>query len=146
VVNYKLYDLDGCLHHYVVSVLLKEYIDPYSKGFKQALSQYEKWLIDSNENLFNYETFREEKFDECYVGYGTSRQDYATNELNKLKGSGAPSLPIVQSYLSEKLKRDVLLDPFLMADIYGDKIAGESYKAILQTENLKKENEHASWV
>ncbi|CAM4483128.1 MAG: hypothetical protein LEGION0403_FIIPPAGN_02504 [Legionella sp.] len=77
-------------------------------------------------------------------------------------GSLAPALPLFQNYLSRKLTCDVVIEPFLMADIYGaaktrhgvdrpidqrNCAAGDSYKNILRAQyQQNKDIEHAEWV
>lgn len=134
-INLKLYDIDGCLYH-----AYKRHSDKTSHG----------WLIPENESFFaaQIEEINKEQYDKVVVAYGTNRQDAITNFSNSARGgSFTPALPVIQNYLASQLDCEVVLDPFLMADLYGDREAGESYKNILKNEYTKQKGEkHAEWV
>lgn len=91
------------------------------------------WLIKSNTRLLALQllAIRTEQYDRVIIGYGTNRQDFRTDQCNP-GGTCAPVLPLLQSYFQQELDCEVLIEPFLMADLYGSKPAGTSYRSILK--------------
>jgi hypothetical protein len=138
-VNLKLYDIDGCL--YPGSKKESGQIDPH----------VEQWLFEKNKILLAYEEkqLRKETFDRVVVASGSSRQSYEDDKFNEgtnHNASFAPALPLMQSYLQTKTKAKVVLDGFLMADIYGGKAAGDSYAAILKSNYYEERQKHSRWI
>ncbi len=106
-INLKLFDIDGCLFH---NVRKRKNEDPI-----------EKWLIEENQSLLNslIEDIDKNSYDIVILGYGTNRQSLRQDVANA-GGTCTPVLPILQSYLQNNVQCEVLLEPFLMADIYGN--------------------------
>ncbi len=140
-INFKLFDYDGCLalagmRHKDINL-----DDP---------QVYRDWLLENNKAFLDQlvEEIKAENYDLIIIGDGSKRQDYDTDLINKnayKNGSFAWMLPLVQSYLAEKLKdKVVVLDPFMLADIGNDKKVGDSYKAILKTLNNEKDQVHSN--
>lgn len=150
-VNFKLFDIDGCAYHQYVQGRYRN--EPHSQ-----------WLLASNQPLLQQieEEVNENHYDKLILAYGTNRQDYFVDANNSYRGGSlAPALPLFQSYLSGKLTTDVVIEPFLMADIYGrakerngivrpiqerNCAAGDSYKNILRAEYKHEDIEHAEWM
>jgi len=114
--------------------------------------QYFDWLLQNNPQFLDQLSadIREGKYDQIILGDGSNRQDYKTDQGSKKKfgnGSFAWMLPILQSSLVEKVKGNVVIDPFMLADIYGkNKSAGDSYKAILKTFMGHSDQVHARFM
>ncbi|MFC3909583.1 hypothetical protein ACFORL_10935 [Legionella dresdenensis] len=156
-VNIKLFDLDGCLLH------------PFARR-EYNNESHEQWLIKDNKEFLDriINDARAKKYGKIVVAYGTNRQDFFVNRDNHYRGGSLSSvLPLIQSYLQQQLQEDnceVVLDPFLMADIYGkskkkkgivrpiqerNHAAGDSYRAILRQEYVagqEEEIEHAESI
>lgn len=131
----KLYDVDGALFH------------------KSHYDSIEKWLIKENKRLLKHEVSQHQSPGDIksIIAFGTNRQSFSVDDTNKCRsGSCAPVLPILQSYLAHNSAGEVVLDPFLMADIFDtDKNtkAGDSYIAILNERYAKiRKKKHADWV
>jgi hypothetical protein len=134
-INLKLYDVDGCLFHIFQNMVPE--------------TPVERWLLESNENFLREEIsqINEETFDLVIISYGTNRQDYAHDELNaRSSHSCAPILPILQSYFSPRVNARVVLDPFLMADVYNDVTAGTSYEMMLNEIYNGNTQKHCRWI
>ena len=137
-INLKLFDIDGCLYRYDY-----ERIDdgPY-RMIEIKGTPIENWLLKANKELFtdSIAEIKKARFDKVILGYGTNRQsrdiDAWNAEFNELD-SLAPALPLVQSHFQNQLDCPVVIDPLLLADIYGSRKNGESYEAILK-EKYKK--------
>lgn len=151
-INLKLFDIDGCLYH-----------EGRGKG------SCENWLIDINKPLLDdIEREFKEKGHKLILAYGTNRQSYNTDIANAYRGGSlALALPLLECYFRKKLNTEVLIEPFLMADIYGkakcasgftqgdarpieerNLNAGDSYKNILRQNAAGKLGaiEHADWI
>ncbi|HAT1825045.1 hypothetical protein SC438_13385 [Legionella pneumophila] len=127
-INLNLYDIDGCMYH-----------------AHTREKPIEKWLIESNQNLFDLQRIlaRQEGYDLLIVASGTNRQDKFIDELNGQRSDSAiPAFPIIQSYLASQVDCKVVMDPFLLADLYGNKEAGQSYTAILNEKYLHSQENH----
>ncbi|HHX3464061.1 TPA: hypothetical protein ACU9OW_002337 [Legionella pneumophila] len=128
-INLNLYDIDECMYH------------AYTRE-----KPIEKWLIESNQNLFDLQRTlaKQESYDLLIVASGTNRQDKFIDELNSQRSdSFIPAFPIIQSYLANQVECKVVMDPFLLADLYGNKEAGQSYKTILKEKYLHSQESHA---
>ncbi|CZP52726.1 hypothetical protein SCO11_09860 [Legionella pneumophila serogroup 1] len=128
-INLSLYDIDGCMYH-----------------AHTREKPIEKWLIESNQNLFDLQRMlvREESYDLLIVASGSNRQDKFIDEFNSQRSdSSVPAFPIIQSYLASQVDCNVVMDPFFLADLYGEKEAGHSYKAILKEKYLHSQENHA---
>ncbi|HAT1658582.1 TPA: hypothetical protein RG395_002799 [Legionella pneumophila] len=128
-INLSLYDIDGCMYH-----------------AHTREKPIEKWLIESNQNLFDLQRMlvREEAYDLLIVASGSNRQDKFIDEFNSQRSdSSVPAFPIIQSYLASQVDCNVVLDPFFLADLYGEKEAGHTYKAILKEKYLHSQENHA---
>jgi hypothetical protein len=154
-INLKLLDIDGCLYH--------KYI---SGGYNNE--PHEQWFLKSNEVLLRQiaEEINTKEYDKVVLAYGTNRQDYSVDRANSFRGGSlAPALPLLQKHLQKKVHAEVVIEPFLMADVYGkpklspatdenrtietrNLAAGDSYKNILRAKytNVAAEIEHANWV
>jgi hypothetical protein len=115
-----LMDVDGCLFHY----------------FHPLLNCSQR-LITGNQDLLEkiIQEILAEGYDKVIVSLGSNRQDQRIDLANP-GGSCVTVLPLLQSYLALKLGGfcEVVLDPFLMADLYSyhNPKAGTSYHAILR--------------
>lgn len=131
-----LLDADGCVFHDQNSYIQNPELD------------IPEWLIKSNRSLLAFEKKKRESknYTKEIVASGSSRQSKKIDTNQEFGRIASPSfmpiLPIFQSYLSEQIpsKSEVVLDPFLLADIYDNDpnaYAGKSYKAILQELYIK---------
>ncbi len=131
-INLNLFDFDGCLN----------------RAFNRSQDHLEnphKWILGENNAFLESlkQRIQAEKYYRIIVAQGSTRQsnhlDNFAHSVNK-NGSSTATPPILQSWFASQLDCDVVLDPFLLADIYGkNKAAGESYKAII------KEHRTRSW-
>ena len=140
-INLKLYDVDGCLYH------------AFRQDTFKAATGPEDWLLKTNEEFLKQEVKRiiAKGFTKLIIAFGTNRQDYGTDLLNTFKNTRpshtcVPLLPILQSYFSNHVNCKVVLEPFLMADLYHDIPGGTSYLAMLKDIYVKKSQDHKSWV
>lgn len=139
IVRKILYDIDHCLY-------------PEDQYFGH---QIEKWLISTNKALFEAQLaeIKKGEHEKVIIGIGTNRQDYMSDKVNSYRGgSMAPAFPLIQSYLSQQLGNQSLIefDPFLMADIYDRTevldpnqavVAGGAYRRILTAYNDESQKE-----
>lgn len=137
-VNLKLYDVDGCLYHKL------------KQGERDGANVHQ-WLIDSNKAFLESQIaeVKADKYDKVIVAYGTNRQSRRVDDYAGLfrGGSCTPVLPILQSYLAGNLNCPVVADPFWMADIYGGKSAGTSYKlALMDRQKIPHKEQHSLWM
>ncbi len=137
IIILNLYDVDGSAYH--------------SQEWGSKGVDVEQWLIDTNPNLLrdNKEEIKRVKPKKVIVALGTNRQCYETDALSHDRGGSCmPLLPILQSYLASQVETEVVLEPFMMADIYGSNLAaGQSYAAALRKlYGDSKNEEHARWV
>lgn len=124
-----LLDIDGCMF--------------YDSKEIPADKPIEEWLIERNKAFLDkmLEILSSDKYKKVVIGFFTKRQSFYTDKCNRIPCT--PVLPILQSYLQSKLKCEVVLDPFWMADIYsnekngGIKQAGDSYKLALKERDVK---------
>lgn len=117
-INLKLYDIDGCLFH------------AYIEG-----QPVQTWLLASNAAFLEKQCadIAAHDFDKVILALGTNRQDWYTDYHNSRKGGSCiPALPLLQHYFQQHLDNEVVLDPFMKADIDSGKSAGESFKTILK--------------
>jgi hypothetical protein len=143
----RLYDIDGCI---------------YGAWMRRSLrvgESIEQWILDVNKTFLEREVNELSKggYDKVIVGYFTARQSLDVDLHNWTPMSGTPVLPVIQSYLQNKLKCEVVLEPFWTADIFSNKEnggveskedkevvyskeAGESYKLA-----LKEYTQHATF-
>lgn len=130
-INLKLYDIDDCLFH--------------SHPAYGTHVPIEKWLVETNEPFLSNQVqqIQQEEYDRVIIAYGTNRQDRMIDAWNP-GGTCTPVLPIIQSYLERRVYCEVVLDPFLTADIYGSKPAGTSYVSILKEKFCDSHNEQHS--
>ncbi|CAM2977739.1 Dot/Icm secretion system substrate [Legionella steigerwaltii] len=149
-INLSLFDIDGSLYH------------KFTFGGYQN-EPHNQWLLNSNEPLLKHieRNIQNNKYDRFILGYGTNRQDKRSDNSNWYRGgSMVPALPILQTYFAKKTNAEVLIEPFLMADIYGkpqkdplskqnrsieqrNLAAGDSYKKLLCK---NKSEEHSEWM
>lgn len=131
-----LFDIDGCLFH------------QHPRG--QVAGAVEKWLIHSNLMLLMHEQkrIRSHRFHKVIIAYGTNRQDQGCNIANSHRGGSlSPVLPLMQSYFDCCTGAEVVFDPFMMADLFGqDHQAGHAYQAILREEHFGSRERHSRWV
>ncbi|WP_131795612.1 hypothetical protein [Fluoribacter gormanii] len=149
-INLSLFDIDGSLYHKFTA-----------GGYKNE--PHSRWLLNSNKPLLKHikKSIYNNKYDKVILGYGTNRQDKRTDSVNQSRGgSMVLALPILQAYFANNTDAKVLIEPFLMADIYGkpkkdplskqdrpieerNLAAGDSYKKLIRK---NKDDEHSDWV
>ena len=125
-------DFDGCLFN-------RSYIDSHDKD-----------VLAHNAFLLSTITKTDTDKRVCFVG--SSRQSQKIDAINSpKKGSCFPAIEAISKYLHAEL------DPFLLADIYGDLADGESYRKALialqkgeasyyNTMRSSDSKLHANWV
>lgn len=137
-VNLRLYDIDGCLYNNA-AVKEKSIIQ---KFYNNQYNSFRSWLLRHNNKFLKKQItdIQSKKYDKVIVGCGSTRQSYYLDALNKLTKKGAsfaPTLPVIQNYFKQQAQQNVVVDPFLMADIYEtnpQSTVGENYKKILAAE------------
>jgi len=136
IINLKLFDIDGCMHHKKIQYFVGNKIRPARR-----------WLVDGNKDFLETLVAEacEKQYEKLIIACGSARQDKASDKENAIQngnGSCILTFPLLQKYFSKKLEKnnvEVVFDPFLMADIYqleseGVPVTGgESYKAILRS-------------
>jgi hypothetical protein len=135
-----LMDIDGCFYHAI-----------FPENYQAPLQSFKETLLQTNEELLKHlhHIIGEQQYHKIIVALGSNRQSKRVDDVNAVRSATfAPALPILQQYLQYHYAAcEVVLDPFLMADIYSkDKFAGESYHAILKEHYQKTAAIHDDWI
>lgn len=121
------FDFDGCLFH-------DDYIQNYIREGKND-------VIGSNKVLLDGIKEENKEFAKVYTFFGSLRQSKARDEKKsfqqKRTGSCFPALTQINKYLES------ILDPFLLADIYGDLADELSY---YRTMDESYQEKHSDWL
>jgi len=137
VANLKLFDWDGSLSHptFQGSLFSGSGIFP-QKLIRSNNYFFDQLLLDININ----------EYLNVVLGLGTARQDFETDRGNTYP-TCLPSLPSIQTYFSRNSSATILIDIFMMADLFKKNIKeGDSYtKAMIVLSNLKDLENHARW-
>lgn len=111
------FDFDGCLFHL-------DYIHREKGG-----------VIEANEAFLNQIKDENSGFDSVVVFVGSNRQSWDIDLANFMgRGSCFPAVRDISAHLG------ATLDPFLLADIYGDLADGDSYRkaiSVRYTDSIK---------
>ena len=119
-IRYLSFDFDGCLFP-------ESYINAPHENFKKHLGDA---VIYHNQKLLKQIRLENKDFSNAYAFIGSSRQSMGLDRknagsANAFKGSCCSAIKII----CDNLK--INLDPFMLADIYGNLEGGESFERIM---------------
>lgn len=104
------FDFDGCLFN-------KAYIDAHDKD-----------IIKYNREMLELIKASNSLFTKNMIFVGSNRQSYTIDQYNaslSSRGSCYPAIQKLSDFLNEGSAIPTVLDKFLLADVFGDKIEGE---------------------
>ncbi len=116
------FDFDGCLFN------MQKYIIPKEKD-----------VVKSNQPFLENLKQENPEFTKAYTFVGSNRQSYQVDMMNSIFGKGScfPAVRTVSDYLGTQL------DPFLLADVFGDLDSGTSYARAMDNEY---QGTHIDWL